>query len=479
MTLLQVGYAIVVAALLSGAATLAEAGLRGAGRPARWVWVVALALSTTAPLWGPRISSQPESSPVAASAAAAPQEIDALPAASPGAWDWVRAELAQPRAALPWIWWALGLGATAVVGIGLFRLERRTGRLPRGEIGGEEVALSEDFGPALVGLRTPRTVVPRWVLTLARREVGLILAHERAHRAAGDGRLLALGLMAVAACPWNPLVWLQFRRLRDAVEMDCDRRLLRDGVTYPAYARVLVLVRLRAAEVGGGAVALVESSSSLERRLRTMRGFRWTRQRVALTGAAALAMVVAACETPAPSAVEMEAQDPTRAEIESELHADMPFGPDGGAAGILRLRTRSGDEGEAAPGEPLIVVDGVILNQGRLSDVDALDIRRIEVVKGDAAQVRYGERGENGVIQIYTEDFEETEIPFPLDQVRERPDVEGVASKVIHEMKTLAGRATFRLDGQPDDLEPVVEGRRYEAGAFFQAREKPRPGGGN
>ena len=37
-----------------------------------------------------------------------------------------------------------------------------------------------------------------------------------------------------------------------------------------------------------------------------MRGFEWTRRRVALTGAAALGMMVMACETPAPSAVEVD-----------------------------------------------------------------------------------------------------------------------------------------------------------------------------
>jgi beta-lactamase regulating signal transducer with metallopeptidase domain len=430
MTLLLVGYAIVVGALLSGAAKLAEAGLRGAGRSARWVWVVALTLSITAPFWGPRVSSRPlaVASVAVVTATSVPGEASAI--AAPTAWDRVRTELVRPQPALPLLWWALGLVATSVVGIGLFRLERRTGRLPRGEIAGEEVALSEDFGPALVGLRRPRTVLPRWVLSLARREVGLILAHERAHRDAGDGRLLALGLVAVAACPWNPLVWLQFRRLRDAVEMDCDRRLLRDGVSFPTYARVLVLVRLRAAGVGGGAVALVESSSSLERRLRTMRGFTWTRRRVALTGAAALGMMVMACETPAPSAVAVDLASPAEAEIERALHPDVPFGLEGEVVGgTLRLRQEA-PEGEAAPGEPLIVVDGVILNQGRLSDIRPENIERIEVVKGEAAQTHFGDRGRNGVVQIYTKGFEETEVPAGLTEVREGPVVKGVAGQL-------------------------------------------------
>ena len=458
MTLLHVGYAIVVAGLLTGAAALAEAGLRGAGRPARWVWVVALALSTTAPLWGPRVSSRSVATPDMAGAAVAAAGVDAAAVAAPAAWQRVwtraRAEMVRPRAALPWLWWALGLVATTVVGVGLVRLERRTDRLPKGQVEGEEVALSDNFGPALVGLRRPRTVLPKWVLSMARREVELIVAHERAHRAAGDGRVLALGLMAVAACVWNPLIWLQFRRLRDAVEMDCDRRLLREGVAFPAYARVLVLVRLRAAEVGGGAVALVESSSSLERRLRTMRGFTWTRRRVALTGAAALGIMVMACETPAPSAVEVEVDAPAETEVAAEFRAQS------GATGSLTetgslIRLRSPDaEGEGSPGEPLIVVDGVILNQGRLSDVGTLDVGRIEIVKGEAARTIYGERGRNGVVNITTKanveaegvtaKFEETDASFGEIKAREVPTETrnvptGVASVLTPLLKERAG----------------------------------------
>lgn len=472
MTLLHVGYAIVVAGLLTAAAALAEAGLRGAGRPARWVWVVALALSTTAPLWGPRVSSRSIATPDMAGATVAAAEIDAAAVAAPAAWQLVwaraRAEMVRPRAALPWLWWALGLVATTVVGVGLVRLERRTDRLPKGQVEGEEVALSDNFGPALVGLRRPRTVLPKWVLSMARREVGLIVAHERAHRAAGDGRVLALGLLAAAACVWNPLIWLQFRRLRDAVEMDCDRRLLREGVAFPAYARVLVLVRLRAAEVGGGAVALVESSSSLERRLRTMRGFTWTRRRVALTGAAAFGIVVMACETPAPSAVEVD--DPAAAEIETELHANE-------TGSVIRLR-QSEDGGDAAPGQPLIVVDGVILHEARLSEVTTYGIKRIEVVKGEAARASYGDRAQNGVVQIYTHDGEEQEVPLrdfevtdvSYGEIRARqvpPEARNVptgAASVLTPL--LKERAQLRGTG-------VVDGR------ILGTLEKVRPGGGN
>ena len=50
---------------------------------------------------------------------------------------------------------------------------------------------------------------------------------------------------------------------------------------------------------------------------------------------------------------------------------------------------------------PLIIIDGVITDN-RLSDIDALDVETIEVVKGAAAASLYGSRAQNGVIQITT-----------------------------------------------------------------------------
>jgi len=51
---------------------------------------------------------------------------------------------------------------------------------------------------------------------------------------------------------------------------------------------------------------------------------------------------------------------------------------------------------------PLIVVDGVIMNVGSLTEIGGLDIESIEVVKGAAGASLYGTRAANGVIQIKT-----------------------------------------------------------------------------
>lgn len=60
----------------------------------------------------------------------------------------------------------------------------------------------------------------------------------------------------------------------------------------------------------------------------------------------------------------------------------------------LRSRTSPSEE-------PLVVVDGEVWSRAKLESVDRDRIDRIEIVKGAAAAELYGERGANGVIQVY------------------------------------------------------------------------------
>lgn len=58
----------------------------------------------------------------------------------------------------------------------------------------------------------------------------------------------------------------------------------------------------------------------------------------------------------------------------------------------------------SATGEPLIIVDGVVVGRGAplRGGVDPKDIESVEVVKGAAAAYLYGERATAGVIMIRT-----------------------------------------------------------------------------
>ena len=133
---------------------------------------------------------------------------------------------------------------------------------------------------------------------------------------ARDPLLLAAGCLAVALVPWNQAAWWMLRRLRAAVEMDCDARVLRRGARRHAYGTLLVEMAGRGPGLSLGAPALAGPPSTLERRLRAMNARlpRFARLRAALMGVLALTAAAAACDTRLPTAGEVEQMDVAQAE---------------------------------------------------------------------------------------------------------------------------------------------------------------------
>jgi beta-lactamase regulating signal transducer with metallopeptidase domain len=183
------------------------------------------------------------------------------------------------------------------------RLSRRLWH--RDSMNGQEVWVTEALGPAVYGCLRPRILIPQWVFESPVAARSLVLAHEREHIAAGDPWLLLLGLVAVAAAPWNLPLWWQLRRLRFAIEVDCDRRVLRAGVEPRAYGEMLLAVGQRRTLSPLGAIALIEPASQLLRRVRIMAGPRTKGGRL-LVGATLLLSL--ACLA---GAIELEAPDIT------------------------------------------------------------------------------------------------------------------------------------------------------------------------
>ncbi len=87
----------------------------------------------------------------------------------------------------------------------------------------------------LRGLRAPSIVMPNAVLNQSNATQSIALKHEQSHIAADDPALLLVGLVLVILAPWNFALWWQLRRLRFAIEVDCDARVLDSGVETVAY----------------------------------------------------------------------------------------------------------------------------------------------------------------------------------------------------------------------------------------------------
>lgn len=167
-------------------------------------------------------------------------------------------------------WVAASGVALALLFLGVWRLRRRRRPWRAAEIDGLRVFVAKDVGPAVVGALHPAIVVPEWALSLASRERALMLRHESEHVAAGDTRLLLIAGVSLVLFPWNAVLWIVARRLRLAIEIDCDARVLRVLNSPRDYGRLLLAVGARSAVSLPYATALVERRGSLERRILAM-----------------------------------------------------------------------------------------------------------------------------------------------------------------------------------------------------------------
>lgn len=445
-------WAVTVAALLGASAHLAEWALRDRRREGRWVWLVALLASAGLPLWRwLRPASPPDVS--ATGGAAGWTVVDA---------SWLVDMGSTAAARAPWStdlldavliggWGVSALVATAALLGGLHSLSRRARVWERVRVEEDDVLVSDDFGPALVGIGKPRIVLPEWALRLPAEELRMAYLHEAEHRDAGDARVLFLGALVVSLMPWNVPLWWHLRRLRLAVEVDCDARVLGRGASPRAYGRMLL--ELGAAESRNAlpVLALAKPESLLERRMKMIVRNVRTRGPLRAVAASALSAVllVVACDAPPPTNLE-------GGDASADLTATEA--PESGAAGTItpsvrergdlgsilegasgrfffeeasffvddqrvdgvpedldasrieRVEVQKGEGGEASrvsiftlreTADPLVYVDGELF-QGDLSEIGPEDIERVEVLKGESALERYGESGANGVIRITT-----------------------------------------------------------------------------
>jgi TonB family protein len=297
-------YATLVTLLLGAAAWSLERTLPRF--PLRWIWAAALGASFTVPLFNrvePAVSSDPIElgpSAVAASELSSQPAADEplLPPPAPGLTGRLRRWWAAPTlpghldrwASLTWVLLSLGAAGAAVRSSAVLRKERRSWSTQR--IDGRDVFVTEDVGPAVVGIVRPAIVLPRWALEVPRRDRELILLHEEEHLGARDPQLLFAALVLLVLLPWNLPLWWQARRLRMAAEVDCDRRVLRRSNELRRYATLLVQMSRRGTLARLRAVGLVHPVPVLEWRIRTM--ISGSRPKRAVTTALALSTCVLA-----------------------------------------------------------------------------------------------------------------------------------------------------------------------------------------
>ncbi|MDF3019724.1 MAG: hypothetical protein K0Q92_1027 [Steroidobacteraceae bacterium] len=301
-------YAIMVSLLLSVGAFLAERAARLKQAGTRWVWITAIVASLVLPtlmssvtfevpdVLGDQVSSK----------IVALRQTTTL-TLSPAVWITGEPEPRSWRVADETIR-RLWLGVSVAMLLALFasgiQLAVRKRRWRRETVAGIPVYLTADVGPAVVGLLRPSIALPEWVANASSQHQTSVLAHEQAHLDARDPQLFTSALALLVFMPWNLPLWWQLRRLRYAIEIDCDARVLRAGVDPAHYGETLIVVGERQSAYIGAVAAMSESKSFLEERIEHMirKPVRWRRLGAATLASVSIALTAVAAQVAPPNA---------------------------------------------------------------------------------------------------------------------------------------------------------------------------------
>jgi hypothetical protein len=137
------------------------------------------------------------------------------------------------------------------------------------------------------------------------------------HLRARDPLLLTIACGAAALVAWHPAMWWMLSRLRLAVELDCDNRIVRGGVAARSYGALLIDLAGRCSSgMRIGAPALADGSSHLERRLIAMTPHRpkFARGFACALAACSVALLALACDAELPTSEEVNSMDVAAAE---------------------------------------------------------------------------------------------------------------------------------------------------------------------
>ncbi|MEP6689878.1 MAG: M56 family metallopeptidase [Gemmatimonadaceae bacterium] len=304
-------YATLVSALFAVAAAALERTSHLWHRPGRWSWMLALTLSITVPAAVALAPRTPEPAiALRLTAAGRRAAASAVVAAAPRS-TFPLASLASLDGPLAALWSLLSLGVLIAFARSALAVRRARRAWRVAEVRGTAILLAPNVGPAVVGFTRPEIVVPEWALGINPALLDLMLRHELEHVRARDPLTLLLAAAALILAPWNLALWWQVRRLRLAVELDCDRRVLAAGARLGApvvareYAALLVAVGERATATSPAPVwspAFSEFPSFLERRIVAMSDVSSRHRAAQAAGLAAVVaiLVAVACEAPRP-----------------------------------------------------------------------------------------------------------------------------------------------------------------------------------
>jgi len=307
-------YVVMIGVLLGIAALIAEYSARQRASSQRWIWLMTIVASIALPLIISSVTVQVPAliKPVDVPKPIVLREVTSvhMPAVM---YDLGMLELRTQPHRLDSLFHAVWLVASllmlmalAVSGCLLYARKRRWAN---GQLGHTRVLIAPDVGPAVVGLLRPCIVVPTWLLQESATHQQAVLAHEQSHLDARDPQMLTVALCLLIFMPWNLPLWWQLLRLRRAIEVDCDARVLRSGQAMTQYCETLIRVGQNQSRYIGAVAAMSESGSFLEQRIKIMllKPGKWAHLAALAMIAASVGMAAFAAQVTPPGSAPSEA----------------------------------------------------------------------------------------------------------------------------------------------------------------------------
>src|SRR3984893_273224 len=319
-------YVVCITLLLSGAAIAAERAARLRRARSRWIWVLTILASLAIPTVIASVSIQVPSlvSPTVSRKITALREMTSVHVAP---LTWVRERTVNTATApnlnrmlqRSWVIVSAALFAALILNGAQVFWRKRRWRI--GTVAGTSVYIAPDVGPAVVGLLRPRIVIPAWLTEASASHQAMVIAHEQAHLAGHDPQVLTVALFLLVLMPWNLPLWWQLHRLRCAIEVDCDARVLERGLDSRQYREMLIDVSQRPSVYVGAVAAISESRSFLEARITVMvkDPARWGSVATVLFGCLALALVTVAAQVAPPNVSHSARGEPQSLSVAPEV----------------------------------------------------------------------------------------------------------------------------------------------------------------
>jgi bla regulator protein blaR1 len=319
MMLTWIAYATLCSAGLALIGASVEYMLNGRTYVQRGLWIAVMFASITLPIAASSFTRHSEAAVAGGGASSMGREVAAPVAHGAGVDD----------RTVGIVWVAASAGIALWLLLVQVDLRRRLRRCGRAQLDETTTFVSADFGPAVVGVLRPQIVLPAWVLSLSEADKRLVLAHEVEHTRAHDPAVHLVGLAIAVLFPWNPALWWQLGRLRLAIEIDCDARVVgHRGHDRYKYGEVLVAAHSQTARRVASGLALVQRRSALGVRIDAL--VRMRRRSLARVGAAAgfaLGLTALVAFAPAPALPSLTAVQAANPDAVSPMSVASPIAP--------------------------------------------------------------------------------------------------------------------------------------------------------